>query len=81
MEYIRVSESRNPEAEEGILKPEWLRIPETLRVFGISRAKLYDLIAKGRIKSVSLRERGQTKGTRLINYESIQNFLEVLSSK
>ena len=60
-------------------RPEWLRMPQAVRIFGISRAKLYDLINKGRIESVSLRERGQTKGTRLISYDSLQSYLKELS--
>jgi hypothetical protein len=34
------------------------------------------MIADGKIKSVSLRERGQTKGTRLISYDSLAEYIE-----
>ena len=58
-------------------KPEWLRIPEATKLFGISRSKLYELITAGHIRSISLRKRGQVKGTRLIDYDSLCAFLEV----
>jgi excisionase family DNA binding protein len=58
------------------LKPEWLRIPQVSLVFGIGRSKIYELIAEGKIKSVSLRKRGQTSGTRLISYDSLSDYIE-----
>jgi hypothetical protein len=83
------SKTRHPSAStpmeeadgHGDLKPEWLRMPQAVQLFGISRAKLYDLINKGRIKSVSLRERGQTKGTRLLSYDSLHAYLEELAER
>lgn len=57
-------------------KPEWIRIPEAVRLFGISRTKLYALIKEGKFTSVSLRERGQTRGTRLINYQSLCEYIQ-----
>ena len=56
-------------------RPEWLRIPNAVRIFGISRTKLYELIGKRRIKSVSLRERGQVRGVRLLSYDSLMEYL------
>jgi len=46
------------------------------RYSGFSRAKLYELAGKGAIRSVSIREPGQTKGTRLFNLASILTFIE-----
>ena len=60
-------------------RPEWLRIPNAVRIFGISRTKLYELIGDRKIKSVSLRERGQTKGTRLLSYDSLMEYLDRLA--
>jgi hypothetical protein len=57
-------------------KPEWLRIEAAVKLFGISRTKLYDLISSKRIKSFCLRERGKVKGLRLISYDSLCAFLE-----
>ena len=55
---------------------EWMRIAEAVQYSTLSKAKLYDLINRGLIKSVSLRERGQIKGTRLVSYPSLCAFLE-----
>lgn len=56
-------------------KPEWIRIPEAVRIFGIFRTKFYMLINEGRFTSVSLRERFQIRGTRLINYDSLNDYI------
>jgi hypothetical protein len=58
------------------LPPEWLRVTEAVAYSRISKPKLYDLINRGLIKSVSLRDRGQIKGTRLISFDSLKSFLE-----
>lgn len=43
--------------------------------FGLGRTYLYSLLEQGLIRGVSLRKRGQTKGKRLWNVESIRRFL------
>jgi len=43
---------------------------------GLSRSKLYEGAAQGHFKSASIREPGQTKGTRLFNLASILSFIE-----
>ena len=55
---------------------EWLRVKEACEYSRLSKPKIYDLINRGLIKSVSLRERGQIKGTRLISFDSLRDFLE-----
>ena len=62
---------------DGLL-PVWIRSPKTgsEHYSGFGRSKLYELAAKGKIKSRSLRERGQIKGTRLFNLRSILDFIE-----
>lgn len=57
------------------VKPEWLRLPQAQELFGIGRSKLYELINEGKIKSVSLRNRGQKSGTRLISYDSLNDYI------
>lgn len=57
-------------------KPVWLRIPQATALFGIGRTKLYELIKSKRIKSVSIRDRGKTRGTRLVSYEGLSEFIE-----
>ena len=60
------------------LKPEWIRVRQVPSIFGISKSKVYELIAEGKIKSVSLRKRGQTHATRLISYDSMAAYIESL---
>jgi hypothetical protein len=68
-------ENTNQEEALNQSKPEWIRIPEAVKIFGIGRTKLYALIKEGKFTSVSLRERFQTRGTRLINYESLNDYI------
>lgn len=58
--------------------PVWVRSPKRgLEHFtGLSRAKLYELAGKGKIRSVSLRSPGQIKGTRLFHLASILEYIE-----
>ena len=58
------------------LRPEWLRVEAAVKLFGISRSKIYELIAARRIKSFCLRERNKVKGIRLISYDSLSEFLK-----
>ena len=59
-------------------QPVWIRSPKQGVEFysGFSRAKLYELAGTGAIRSVSIRERGAIKGTRLFNLSSILTFIE-----
>jgi hypothetical protein len=58
--------------------PIWVRAPKRGVEFysGLSRAKLYDLVGRGKIRSSSLREPGQIKGTRLFHLGSILEYIE-----
>jgi Helix-turn-helix domain len=57
-------------------RPEWLRIDSAVKLFGLSRSKLYELIADRKIKSFCLRERNKIKGIRLLSFDSLSEFLE-----
>jgi hypothetical protein len=56
----------------------WIRAPKSGPEYfsGFGRSKLYELDAKGKIRSTSIREPGQVKGTRLFNLQSILDFIE-----
>jgi len=58
-------------------RPVWIRPPKQGVEFycGFSRAKLYEGASKGHFRSVSIREPGQVKGTRLFNLQSILDFI------
>jgi hypothetical protein len=62
--------------------PIWIRSPKNGTEYygGLSRAKLYELNAEGKIRSVSIRKPGQVKGTRLFNLKSILDFIESFDS-
>lgn len=57
--------------------PVWIRAPKngTCPWTGFSRSKLYELAGKGLIRSVSIREPGQIKGTRLFHTQSILDYI------
>ena len=63
------------QTDQSGLRPEWLRIPDATRLFGLSRSKLYELISDRRVRSFCLRERNKLKGVRLINYDSLSEYL------
>lgn len=58
--------------------PIWVRAPVigVEHYTGFSRAKLYELAGKGLIRSVSIREPGQVKGTRLFHLQSILDYID-----
>jgi glycine cleavage system H lipoate-binding protein len=56
--------------------PIWIRVEKAIALYGISRTKLYQLQNAGKVTSVSLREEGQKKATRLFEARSIENYIE-----
>ena len=60
------------------VQPEFVRLPAQGQRdpwTGLSRAQLYQLITMGEIRTVSLRRKGTTRGTRLICLSSLLSFL------
>jgi hypothetical protein len=64
-----------------LMKPEWLRIPDAIRVSGIGRSTLYSLLTSGSIKSALIRKRGCQRGIRLISTDSLRAYIESCVSK
>jgi hypothetical protein len=62
------------------LPQEWLRVKEACSYSRLSKPKLYDLFNRGLVKTVSLKERGQVKGSRLVSFDSLKAFLESRST-
>ena len=60
---------------EGNLYPEFAGHAKMRELFDLSRTHLYRLSSEGRIKSVSLRERGKTRGRRLYDVQSIRDYI------
>lgn len=67
-------------ARKGALKPEWIRVKDVPKFFGLGRTATYELIAANKIKTVSMRKRGQKHATRLISYDSLSALLESLAT-
>jgi hypothetical protein len=61
------------------LNPRWLRIPSAVKYSGLSRSRLYELVAEGSIKSICLKShRDALRGVRLVDRKSIDLFMERL---
>ncbi len=82
-EAITVTKGLSPTAAQLLREchvglPVWIRSPKSGTEFysGFSRAKLYEGAAKGHFRTVSIREPGQVKGTRLFHLQSLLNFIE-----
>ena len=55
---------------------KWLRLPQVITYCGLSRTKIFQLAKANKITSVSLREEGMTKATRLFLKDSIDSYIE-----
>jgi len=62
--------------------PVWIRPPKNGADYwsGFCRSKLYQLSRDGHIRSVSIREPGQVKGTRLFELASILSYIERIAA-
>jgi hypothetical protein len=61
------------------LNPRWLRIPSAVKYSGLSRSRLYELLAQGRIKSICVKSHNKAfRGVRLVDRESIDLFMKSL---
>ena len=56
-----------------------MRVRQTARCFSIGRSTLYKLLNKGLVKSVSIKNLGALRGIRLINADSVRNYLDNLA--
>jgi hypothetical protein len=62
---------------EAALTPVWLRIPGAVRVSGLGRSRLYELIRDQKIRSKVLKQRRDSqRGIRLISYDSLLEFIK-----
>lgn len=68
------------------LLPLWIRLPkpgDTDPITSLPRSSLWELVQRsnGRIKTVSLRRAGATKGTRLIHLASLLDYLSGMNGE
>jgi hypothetical protein len=61
--------------ESGSILPEFGRVPDIERIYGLKRGLCYQLIAGGQIKSVCIRKPGAKTGVRLVHLASVREFL------
>ena len=57
------------------IEPEFLRVKDVEKMFGLKRGKLYALIREGAVISKSLRTRGTIRGVRLVSVDSLRNYI------
>lgn len=55
--------------------PEFGRVQDLARNFGIKRGTAYNLLAQGKIRGCLLRVRGQKSGVRLFDLDSVRAFI------
>jgi len=67
--------SREIVEDPNTLQPRWMKVPAAVRYSGLSRARLYILLASGEIRSASVRFKGKARGIRIVDRESIDEFL------
>ena len=57
------------------LKPEFGRIRDVERLYGLKRGTTYNLLESGRIRGCVLRVKGRKSGVRLIDLESVGRYI------
>lgn len=55
--------------------PEFGRLADVQRQYGLKRGTAYNLLLDGKIKGVLLRVRGKKSGVRLIDMASVRDFI------
>jgi len=58
------------------IRSRYLRIQQVLDWYPFKRAKLYELLARGDIKSFALKEKGAIRGMRLVDRDSLDAYLQ-----
>jgi hypothetical protein len=61
--------------------PEFGRIADVTRLFGLRRGTLYTLINRGAVKSVLLRIAGKRSGVRLVHLDSVRQYIHAAMAK
>jgi hypothetical protein len=55
--------------------PVWAKVSVAAFRYGIGRTKLFELITAGKIKSRFLAAKGNERGIRLINLQSLEDYI------
>jgi hypothetical protein len=79
MKELTTDEIKAPSAEpQAAGLAEFGRWQDVQRLFGIKRGTLYNMLAEGKVKSVSMRRKGNKHGCRLFHLASIRDYLHSL---
>ena len=73
-----------PPAVHGEIVPLWIRLPkqgEAEPRTGLTRGVISRLCAEGKVKSVSLQDKGKARGVRLVSLPSLLEYLERLAAE
>jgi hypothetical protein len=73
---MRAELTTAPVAASTIHNPEFVDVQGLRELFGIKRSLGYALLKDNKIKGVSLRRRGQSRGKRLFDVASVREFLQ-----
>ena len=63
------------------IRCRYLRISQVLARYPFKRAKLYELLSRGEIRSFLLKERGCIRGCRLVDRDSIDAYLDAKATE
>jgi len=63
----------------GVIQPEWLRVNDAVMAFGLSRPHLFRAIVQDRVKSVHIKNPGAKRGIRLIEVESLRDYIKTFA--
>ena len=74
MANVKITAPGNPDELTGS-KPEFGRVADVTRRFGIKRGTLYNLLADGKVNGCLLRVRGRKSGVRLFHLDSVREFI------
>lgn len=76
--------SPEPAPAGGEIVPLWIRLPrpgEAEPRTGLARGVISRLCAEGKVKSVSVKEKGVARGVRLVSLPSLLEYLERLAAE
>ena len=65
-------------ADPSQLQPEFCRLGDLRKLFGLNRSYAYVLMSEGKIQTVSLRRPGHKFGVRLVHVASVRAYLNGL---
>jgi len=75
--------NKNTPEAVNVIAPEWVRLPrqgDAEPRTGLTRSVLNRLCTEKKVRSISLKDEGKKRGTRLVHLPSLLSYLEGLSA-